>query len=62
MQRLCPGMHLANSHLLLTFAHILASLDLEKARDIDGKIIELNVSLKKDTSRYVLCCTRKTGC
>ncbi|KAJ7496489.1 cytochrome P450 [Mycena latifolia] len=39
-RRICPGRHLAVSSLWITIASILATMDIQKARDAHGKEIE----------------------
>ncbi|KAJ7483509.1 cytochrome P450 [Mycena latifolia] len=39
-RRICPGRHLAASSLWITIASILATLDIKKAKDENGKEIE----------------------
>ncbi|KAJ7439299.1 cytochrome P450 [Mycena latifolia] len=39
-RRICPGRHLAMSSLWITIASILATMDIQKARDAHGKKIE----------------------
>ncbi|KAJ6597635.1 cytochrome P450, partial [Mycena vulgaris] len=39
-RRICPGRHLASSSLWLTIASILATLDINKAVDENGKVVE----------------------
>ncbi|KAG6846974.1 hypothetical protein H0H93_010785 [Arthromyces matolae] len=39
-RRICPGRHMAFSAIWITIASILATFDINKARDADGNIIE----------------------
>ncbi|CAE7214750.1 unnamed protein product [Rhizoctonia solani] len=49
-RRRCPGMHLANSNLLIVFAYLLANFDIIKATHDDGSsvLVEPSVTLRKD--------------
>ncbi|KAG9123143.1 hypothetical protein FRC07_000181 [Ceratobasidium sp. 392] len=47
-RRRCPGMHFANSNLLITFAYILTVFELEKGVNEDGSVIEPQMLMKKD--------------
>lgn len=41
--RICPGMHIAQLHVFLTMATILATFDIRKAKDASGRVIEPEV-------------------
>ncbi|CAE6440227.1 unnamed protein product [Rhizoctonia solani] len=47
-RRRCPGMHLANSNLLIVFAYLLANFDMTKATNEDGSVVEPSVTMRKD--------------
>ncbi|CAE6460750.1 unnamed protein product [Rhizoctonia solani] len=49
-RRRCPGMHLANSNLLIVFAYLLANFKITKAINEDGSTVEPNVTMRKDLS------------
>ncbi|CAE6430735.1 unnamed protein product [Rhizoctonia solani] len=51
-RRICPGMHLANSNLLIVFAYLLVNFDITKAVNEDCSIIEPSMTLRKDLNRY----------
>ncbi|KAG8736740.1 hypothetical protein FRC10_008982 [Ceratobasidium sp. 414] len=44
----CPGMHFANSNLLIAFAYTLTVFELGKGVDEDGSVIEPRTLMKKD--------------
>ncbi|KAJ7771576.1 cytochrome P450 [Mycena metata] len=41
-RRICPGRHMAKAHVWLSIARILATFDITKPVDKDGKVIEPN--------------------
>lgn len=43
-------MHIANSNLLITMAHLLLAFDFGKAVASDGTVVEPSLALKKDES------------
>ncbi|CUA73135.1 Cytochrome P450 2E1 [Rhizoctonia solani] len=47
-RRRCPGMHLANSNLLIVFAYLLANFKITKAINEDGSTVEPSVTMRKD--------------
>ncbi|KAG8719081.1 hypothetical protein FRC08_003699 [Ceratobasidium sp. 394] len=47
-RRRCPGMHFANSNLLIAFAYILTVFELGKGVDEAGNVIEPQKLMKKD--------------
>ncbi|CAE6337349.1 unnamed protein product [Rhizoctonia solani] len=47
-RRRCPGMHLANSNLLIAFAYILVNFEITKATNEDGSVVEPTVTMRKD--------------
>ncbi|KAG9096235.1 hypothetical protein FS749_008866 [Ceratobasidium sp. UAMH 11750] len=47
-RRRCPGMHFANSNLLIAFAYILTVFELGKGVDEGGSVIEPQKLMKKD--------------
>jgi len=50
-RRRCPGAHLVESSVWLMLATMLATLDIEKPRDKDGKDIELEVKFENSVFR-----------
>ncbi|QRV94542.1 cytochrome P450 family protein [Ceratobasidium sp. AG-Ba] len=47
-RRRCPGMHFANSNLMIAFAYILTVFEIEKGMNEDGTVIEPRPLMKKD--------------
>ncbi|KAG8750031.1 hypothetical protein FRC11_010831, partial [Ceratobasidium sp. 423] len=47
-RRRCPGMHLANSNLLIVFAYLLTNFDITKATNEDGSVVEPSATMRKD--------------
>jgi hypothetical protein len=39
-RRLCPGRHMAHSSLLIAITSILAAFNIEKAVDVEGRVVE----------------------
>ena len=52
-RRRCPGVHLVESSVWLMLATMLATLDIEKPRDKDGKDIEIEVKFENSIFRSV---------
>ena len=52
--RRCPGLHLIESSLWIVIASMLATFDIKKAVDAQGRIIEPVVGFENAVFRYVL--------
>lgn len=53
LHRSCPGLDFADSALYITIAHILATFDILKARDVNGNEIEPKIGFAPGLSGYV---------
>lgn len=55
-RRICPGRHLAMESMWITMSYILATLNIEKAKDAFGKFIEPSGECTAGLMRYVCGC------
>ena len=53
-RRICPGMYLAMDNMFVTIAMSLATLNIDKKKDINGQYIEPQVEYSTSTVRYIL--------
>ena len=51
--RICPGRHLADANLWLTFARVLAVFDIKKPVDANGIELDEKISFHTGITRYV---------
>lgn len=55
-RRRCPGQHLIEESFWIVIATMVATLDISKAVDADGKVIEPNVTFDNAVFRCALLC------
>ena len=53
-RRICPGMYLAMDNMFVTIAMSLATLNIDKKKDINGQYIEPQVEYSTGSVRYIL--------
>lgn len=61
-RRLCPGLHLADSAVWHIMASILATMDIKKAIDAEGKPIEPQQVYNNSIFRYDFIIFLPYGC
>ena len=52
-RRICPGIHLAIDSMFVTIAMSLATLNIDKKKDVNGQFIEPQVEYSTGSVRYV---------
>lgn len=55
-RRRCPGQHLIEESFWIVIATMVATLDISKAVDVDGKVIEPDVTFDNAVFRCVFLC------